>query len=108
MTVKINNQENELKIEMAKEFDVLIKQIALHENDIKRIQTLSKKKAFSKGHRKGELFRLKSTLNNQNEIIQKSKKIKPSISRRAMENRVTNEVTNLNFLFFRIMIFGGF
>ena len=31
LLVKIDNEENKLKIKMAKEFDVLIKKIALHE-----------------------------------------------------------------------------
>lgn len=31
LNVKIDNDENKLKIRMAKEFDVLIKKIALHE-----------------------------------------------------------------------------
>lgn len=31
LNVKIDNDENKLKIRMAKEFDVLVKKIALHE-----------------------------------------------------------------------------
>ena len=72
--MKLDNDENKLMIKMAKEFDVLIKRIALHENDIKRIQNMSKNKAILKGERQGELVRLKNTLRKQNDIIQKSKK----------------------------------
>lgn len=31
LNVKIDNDENKLKIRMAKEFDILLKKIALHE-----------------------------------------------------------------------------
>lgn len=75
MNVKMANEQNKLKIKLAKDFDVLQKQIALHENDIKRLQNLSTKKAWNRGETLGELYRLKSTLKNQNEIIQNSKKI---------------------------------
>lgn len=69
LLVKLNNEENKLKIQMAKDFDVLKKQIHLHENDIKQIQNLTTKKALEVGENKGELYRLKNTLKNQNEII---------------------------------------
>lgn len=75
MNVKMSNEQNKLKIKLAKDFDILQKQIALHENDIKRLQNLSTKKAWNRGETLGELYRLKSTLTNQNEIIQNSKKI---------------------------------
>ena len=75
MSVLSSNEENKLKIKMAKDFDVLKKQIAQHENDIKRIQNFSTKKAYSRGNSQGDLYRLKATLKNQNEIIQNSKKI---------------------------------
>ena len=75
MSVLSSNEENKLKIRMAKSFDVLKKQIAQHENDIKRIQNFTTKKAFARGSTQGELYRLKATLKNQNEIIQNSKKI---------------------------------
>jgi hypothetical protein len=64
---------------MSKDFDVLKKQIHLHENDIKQIQNLTTKKALEVGENKGELYRLKSTLKNQNEIIQKSKSLKAAL-----------------------------
>ena len=79
LVVKLNNEENKFKIQMSKDFDVLKKQIHLHENDIKQIQNLTTKKALEVGENKGELYRLKSTLKNQNEIIQKSKSLKAAL-----------------------------
>ena len=74
MKVKNANFENKLTIKMAKDFDVLVKKMTLHENDIKRIQNVSKKKAQARGEHQGELIRLKNTLKKQNEIITNSKK----------------------------------
>lgn len=75
LNVKLANELNKIKIKLAKDYDILQKQIALHENDIKRIQNLSIKKALSRGETLGELYRLKATLRNQNEILQNAKKI---------------------------------
>jgi hypothetical protein len=64
---------------MKKDYEILLKRNALHEyplltrNDIKRIQTMSKKTALLKGDRQGELVRLKKTLRKQNQLIQRSK-----------------------------------
>lgn len=47
---------------------------SLNRNDIKRIQTMSKKKALLRGNNQGELIRLKQTLRKQNDIIKNAKK----------------------------------
>lgn len=41
---------------------------------------MSRKKALHKGANRGELLRVKDTLRKQNELIQKSKQIKPKAS----------------------------
>jgi len=38
LNLKLANELNKIKIKLAKDYDILLKQIALHENDIKRIQ----------------------------------------------------------------------
>lgn len=55
LNLELDNQQNKLKIKLSKDFDILQKQIALHENDIKRLQNLSCKKALSRGENLGEL-----------------------------------------------------
>lgn len=69
-------------------------EVLIYRNDIKRIQTLTKKKAITKGRSKGEIFRLKDTLRYQNEIIQKSKKVKPSmptVDKDATQNTINSQ-----------------
>lgn len=56
---KLQNQENLIFINMIKEFDVLSKKIRIHENEIKRIQTLTTKLNIKKGTYDVELRRFK-------------------------------------------------
>lgn len=69
LNLKLDNEQNKLKIKMTKNFDILQKQISLHANDIKRIQKDSTKKAWDIGTNLGELLRLKATLKHQTETI---------------------------------------
>eukprot|EP01016_Furgasonia_blochmanni_P009439 TRINITY_DN13911_c0_g1_i1.p1 TRINITY_DN13911_c0_g1~~TRINITY_DN13911_c0_g1_i1.p1 ORF type:complete len:319 (+),score=68.51 TRINITY_DN13911_c0_g1_i1:61-957(+) len=73
LDLKLHNTENKLKIKMAKEYEVLKKQIGLHENEIKRIQNLAIKSNLKKGIDDGELKRTKDKSRKQNDIISQTK-----------------------------------
>jgi hypothetical protein len=72
---KLQVEENNLTIRMNREFDILKKQIHLHENEILRIQGIATKYAWKKGQQDGELKRCKSKSRKQNTLLGETKSV---------------------------------
>ncbi|CAD8067432.1 unnamed protein product [Paramecium sonneborni] len=72
---KLQETEYKLIIQMKKAYDVLLKQINLHNNEITRIQSLSNNLAMRKGLYEGEAKRQKVQSQLQNAIIAQTKAI---------------------------------
>lgn len=60
---------------MKKDYDILLKQINLHTNEIERIQGLATKNATKIGRYEGELKRMKIRARLQNNIISDTKEV---------------------------------
>lgn len=72
---KLQNLENKLKIQMSKEYQVLEKQIGLHENEIERIHHSAATLNMNKGLYRGELMRNKDKSREQNKILEMTKQV---------------------------------
>ncbi|CAD8148976.1 unnamed protein product [Paramecium octaurelia] len=82
---KLQETEYKLIIQMKKAYDVLLKQINLHNNEITRIQSLSTNLALKKGLYEGEAKRQKVQAQLQNAIIAQTKAI-------SNQDKKTNEL----------------
>lgn len=60
---------DKLKIQMQKEYNVLIKRNKLHENQIKKIQGVARRLGFKKGIQDPELHRTKEAEDLKNTLI---------------------------------------
>ncbi|CAK91961.1 unnamed protein product (macronuclear) [Paramecium tetraurelia] len=72
---KLQETEYKLIIQMKKDYDVLLKQINLHNNEITRIQSQASNQAMKKGLYEGEAKRQKVQSQLQNAIIAQTKAI---------------------------------
>ena len=72
---KLEEEENNLILQMRKDFIILQKQTNIHEREIKRIQTLVTKYAIARGLFQGELKREKTRAKQQNDIMAVSKNV---------------------------------
>ncbi|CAD8075068.1 unnamed protein product [Paramecium sonneborni] len=75
LKAKLSEQEHKLIIQLKKEYNVLLKQIGLHSNEIERIQSSAMQSAIRKGDKEGELKRMKERTRIQNFIIGEAKSI---------------------------------
>ncbi|CAD8073276.1 unnamed protein product [Paramecium primaurelia] len=74
LKAKLIEQEHKLIIQLKKEYNVLLKQIGLHSNEIDRIQSSATQNAIRKGEKEGELKRMKERARIQNFIIGETKR----------------------------------
>jgi len=75
LLAKLQEEENNVILQMRKDFMIIQKKSNIHEREIKRIQSLVTKYANFRGHFLGELKREKTRNRQQNDIITISKKV---------------------------------
>lgn len=69
LDLKLEELENKLIIRMKTEYTTLLKKNSVHENEIKRLQSIMSKWAIKKGTFYPELKRTKNLERKRNEII---------------------------------------
>lgn len=97
LQAKLMEEENKHILEMRREFQILEKQIHIHEREIQRIQNLVSGFAWRRGLTFGELRRVKETEKEQNLIMAQSKMARLFHNNTGHIETNTLEVSSPNF-----------